>query len=273
MSYAALMVHLGAHADWHGRVRLAADLAHRFQAALIGIAGWLSSPAFAIDDIAADQDTGDAEGRNMAARLAEMGEQFRAAAEQVAHVEWRGMLDYPRTMVPREARAADLLIIGRDRVAGDPYFSLNPGNTILRAGRPVLVVPEGIDVLPAKRVMVAWKDARESRRAVTDALPFLRRADAVLLVEVCEYGAEAQSGQHIGDVANYLARHEVTVAAKAFLHTERPVAEELLRFAKDESADLIVSGAYGHSRLGEWIFGGVTRDLLATSPLCCLFSH
>lgn len=273
MSYAALMVHLGAHADWHGRVRLAADLAHRYQAALIGIAGWLSSPAFAIDDIAADLDTTDAEGRNMAARLAEMGEQFRAAAKQVAHVEWRGMLDYPRTMVPREARAADLLIIGRERVAGDPYFSLNPGNTILRAGRPVLVVPDGIDALAAKRVVVAWKDTRESRRAVSDALPFLRRADEVLLVEVCEHGTEAQSEQQMSDVSSYLARHEVTVAAKAFLHTERPVAEELLRFAKDERADLIVSGAYGHSRLGEWIFGGVTRDLLAASPLCCLFSH
>ena len=273
MSYAAMMVHLGAHADWHGRVRLAADLAHRYQAALIGIAGWLSSPAFALDDVAADVDTTDAEGEHMAARLAEMGEKFRAAAKQVAHVEWRGMLEYPRTMVPREARAADLLIIGRERVAGDPYFSLNPGNTVLRAGRPVLVVPDGIDALPAKRVMIAWKDTRESRRAVADALPFLRRADDVMLVEVCEHGAEAQSEQHIGDVANYLARHQIKVAAKAFLHTERPVAEELLRFAKDERADLIVSGAYGHSRLGEWIFGGVTRDLLATSPLCCLLSH
>jgi nucleotide-binding universal stress UspA family protein len=218
-------------------------------------------------------DTTDAEGERMAARLAEMGEKFRAAAKQVAHVEWRGMLDYPRTMVPREARAADLLIIGRDRVAGDPYFSLNPGNTVLRAGRPVLVVPDGIDALPAKRVMIAWKDTRESRRAVADALPFLRRADEIMLVEVCEHGAEAQSEQHIGDVANYLARQQIKVAAKAFLHTERPVAEELLRFARDERADLIVSGAYGHSRLGEWIFGGVTRDLLATSPLCCLLSH
>jgi nucleotide-binding universal stress UspA family protein len=121
--------------------------------------------------------------------------------------------------------------------------------------------------------MIAWKDTRESRRAVADALPFLRRADDVMLVEVCEHGAEAQSEQHIGDVANYLARHQIKVAAKAFLHTERPVAEELLRFARDERADLIVSGAYGHSRLGEWIFGGVTRDLLATSPLCCLLSH
>jgi nucleotide-binding universal stress UspA family protein len=273
MSYAALMVHLGAHADWQGRVRLTVDLAHRFDAALIAIAGWLSSPAFAIDDIAADQDTTDAEGRQMAARLAEMGEKFRAAARHVSHVEWRGMLDYPRTMVPREARAADLLIIGRDRVAGDPYFSLNPGNTILRAGRPVLVVPDGIDALAAKRVVVAWKDTRESRRAVSDALPFLRRADAVLLVEICEFGAEVQSEQRMSDVGNYLARHQVTVAAKAFLHTERPVAEELLRFAGDEGADLIVSGAYGHSRLGEWIFGGVTRDLLAASPICCLFSH
>jgi nucleotide-binding universal stress UspA family protein len=272
MSYAALMVHLGAHTDWHGRVRLAADLAHRFDAALIGIAGWLSSPAFALD-VAADVDSTDAEGEHMTTRLADMGEQFRAAARQVARVEWRAMLDYPRTMVPREARAADLLVIGRERVAGDPYFSLNPGTTILRTGRPVLVVPDGVDALAAKRVAVAWKDTRESRRALTDALPFLRRAEAVMLVEVCEYGAEAQSEQSLGDVSDYLARHQVPVSAKAFLHTQRPVAEELLRFAKDEHIDLMVSGAYGRTRLGEWIFGGVTRDLLAVSPLCCLFSH
>jgi nucleotide-binding universal stress UspA family protein len=59
----------------------------------------------------------------------------------------------------------------------------------------------------------------------------------------------------------------------AYLHTERSVCGEILRFAKDEKADLIVAGGYGRSRLGEWMFGGVTRDLVADSPLCCLFSH
>jgi hypothetical protein len=114
MSYAALMVHVGAERDLNHRVRLAADLANRFQAALIGIAGWLPSPPFAIDDSAVDEKkaTADTDQQKMTDLLAGLGEKFRAAARHVDHVEWRGMLDYPRTMVPREARAADLLVIG-----------------------------------------------------------------------------------------------------------------------------------------------------------------
>jgi nucleotide-binding universal stress UspA family protein len=269
------MVHLGAERDLSNRVRLAADLANRFQSALIGVAGWLPSPSFAIDDSAVDDKTApaDSEQQKMTALLAELGEKFRAAARHVDHVEWRGMLDYPRTLVPREARAADLLIIGRERVAGDPYFSLNPGMTILRTGRPVLVAPDSVDKLLAERIVVAWKETRESRRAICDALPFLRRAAEVMIVEVCEHGTEGESQRHINDLASYLLRHKVAVGAKAYLHTERSVAGELLRFAKDERADLIVAGGYGHSRLGEWIFGGVTRELIADSPVCCLFSH
>jgi nucleotide-binding universal stress UspA family protein len=63
------------------------------------------------------------------------------------------------------------------------------------------------------------------------------------------------------------------VGAKVFLRAEHSVAGELLRSAKDENSDLIVAGGYGHSRLGEWVFGGVTRDLLVKSQVCCLFSH
>jgi nucleotide-binding universal stress UspA family protein len=65
----------------------------------------------------------------------------------------------------------------------------------------------------------------------------------------------------------------VVVTEKAYLHTKQSVADELLHFAKDEKADLLVAGAYGHSRLGEWVFGGVTRDLMRDSPICVLFSH
>lgn len=274
MSYAALMVHVGTERDWSQRVAVAADLAVRFDAALIGIAGYLASPAFAINDAAADQGPPGADWRKLEeGRLAELGEKFRAAARHVRHPEWRGLLDYPRTLVPREARAADLLVVGQQRVAGDPYFSLNPGIAVLRAGRPVLVVPEDVGSLAARRVVVAWKDTRESRRAVCDALPLLREAEEVMIVEVCEHGEEAQSESHVKDVSDYLVRHKVIVAAKAFLHTKQSVAAEILRFARDEGSDLIVTGGYGRSRLGEWIFGGVTRDLLADSPVCCLFSH
>jgi nucleotide-binding universal stress UspA family protein len=94
-----------------------------------------------------------------------------------------------------------------------------------------------------------------------------------MIVEVCEYGMELQSQKSAEDIAGYLRRHKVTMGAMAYLHAEQSVADEILRFAKEERADLIVAGGYGRSRLGEWMFGGVTRDLLASSPLCCLFSH
>jgi nucleotide-binding universal stress UspA family protein len=183
------------------------------------------------------------------------------------------MLDYANNLVPREARAADLIVIGCKRDPDDLYYALDPGLTILRAGRPVLVVPDGIDSLVGRRVVVAWKDTREARRAVRDALPFLREAEEVTIAEVCEYGTEMQSQSDIKDVSDYLLRHKVIVAAKSTLHTKQSIANELLRFAGDERADLIVAGGYGHSRLGEWIFGGVTRDLLRSSAVCCLFSN
>jgi nucleotide-binding universal stress UspA family protein len=273
MSYAALMVHVGTEQDLRGRVRLAAELVDRFDCALIGVAGWLAVPTLGLDDHAVNELVKDTEGRKMRALLSELGTKFRASVKHLRHVEWRGVVDYPRDLVPREARAADLLVIGRERVPGDPYFSLNPGATIIRAGRPVLAVPDQVDSLAGRRVVVAWKDTRESRRALRDALPFLQNAEEVMIVEVSEGGQEQQSRTNVDDVANYLLRHKVIVGLKAQLQTRQAIASEILSVVRDENADLIVAGGYGHSRLGEWIFGGVTRDLLAKSPVCCLFSH
>jgi nucleotide-binding universal stress UspA family protein len=116
-------------------------------------------------------------------------------------------------------------------------------------------------------VVVAWKDTREARRAVHDAIPFLEEAEQVMIVTVCDSGTETQAQQQIGDIESCLRRHKVVVKIQAYLHTKRTVAGALLRFAQDEKADLIVAGGYGHSRLGEWMLGGVTRDLLSDSPL------
>jgi nucleotide-binding universal stress UspA family protein len=121
--------------------------------------------------------------------------------------------------------------------------------------------------------VVAWKDTRESRRAIRDALPFLRLAESVFLVEVAAWGADANALPRLKDVGRFLAQHEIRNVTERVLPDEPIAADVLLRFAQEQSADLIVSGAYGHSRLGEWIFGGVTRELLSRSPVCCLFSH
>jgi nucleotide-binding universal stress UspA family protein len=273
MSYAAIMVHFDASRQSQVRLRLAVDLAARFQAALIGIAGRSYLPSFLADDIVVDVNQDHAEQREMTAILADLGTKFRAATRQVKNVEWRGLLDYANSLVPLQARAADLVIIGRPADPADFYFALDPGVTIVRAGRPVLLVPDDVESLPARRVVIAWKDCREARRTVQDALPFLHDAKEVMIVEVCEHEADTQSQRRIDDVKEYLLRHKVNVGAKAYLHTKHSVANEVLRFAKDEKVDLIVAGGYGRSRLGEWIFGGVTRELLANSRVCCLFSH
>jgi nucleotide-binding universal stress UspA family protein len=106
-----------------------------------------------------------------------------------------------------------------------------------------------------------------------DALPFLHEATRVTVAEIYEQGDEKQGRRGIDDVVQYLARHRVKGEPKVILHREGSSAAQVLQLAKDEGADLVVTGAYGHSRLGEWVFGGVTQELLATSPVCCLMSH
>ena len=271
MSFAALMVHFDGKPSSYQRLRLAVDMANRFNAALIGVAGRLYLPP-SLANGNADQPKKN-EQQQMAHVLAEIGNKFRAATEHVAHVEWRGVVGDVSHVVANEARAADLIIIGRGQDLEIPYYTVDPGVAIVRMGRPVLLAPEGIESLEAQRALVAWKDTREARRAVRDAIPLLRRAEWVTVAEVCEYGSEAQTQQRMNDLEEFLFRHGVAVAEKANLHTKQPVADELLRFAKAEKADLLVAGAYGHTRLGEWIFGGATRDLLRHSPICSLFSH
>jgi nucleotide-binding universal stress UspA family protein len=187
-------------------------------------------------------------------------------------VEWRSVVGLQADVIAREARAADLVIIGNARASRDPFRALDPGSFILKAGRPVLVVPTGVTALPPRRVAVAWKDVREARRAVQDALPFLREAENVVIVEVSERAGD-QASSRLRDVANYLARHGVATVTERVLPVDATASDSLLRFIADENISLVAAGGYGHSRLGEWAYGGVTRDLLAESPVCCLFSH
>jgi nucleotide-binding universal stress UspA family protein len=101
----------------------------------------------------------------------------------------------------------------------------------------------------------------------------LHEAERVTIVEICETGEEDRAQENINDVARYLERHRISGGPKVILHREKSDAAQLIRLAQEETADLLITGAYGHSRLGEWIFGGMTRDLLATCPIFCLMSH
>jgi nucleotide-binding universal stress UspA family protein len=270
MSYATIMVHV----EWDGevdvRAQLAAKLADRFQSKLIGISAWMPRtwPIVTLDLATRETEclTGEVHSSNTKFR-AKIGIDGKG-------VELRSFLDYPTARIVREMRAADLLVIGRDFGLNDPHLYPNTGAVVLGAGRPILIVPPGLAKMEGRRVTVAWKDTRESRRALRDALPFLWKAEQIVVTEICERESEVVDSQlRLRDVAQYLSRQGMPCVADRVRPAEGTAADTLLRFVHDESSDLIVAGAYGHSRVGEWVFGGMTQELLARSPVCCLLSH
>ena len=249
MGYAAMMVHLEIDRDLEQRIQFALALADRFEAALIGVAGLPLRPALVAGGVAVYPEPSDYDLPLMAAQFDELGKKFLAQGQALQHIEWRYCADAPTELLTREARAVDLLIIGRYGT-GTRHDLLDPGAVLLRAGRPVMLVPDIVPPLALRRVVVAWKDTRECRRAVRDALPLLQQAKEVLIVEIGEDRSEADSKKALADVGRYLARHRVAITEEVWRRPRGPAGSELLRFVDEAKADLIVAGGYGHSRLG-----------------------
>lgn len=270
MDYANILVSADLGEAAPDRIRLAASLARRFDATLTGVVAHKVPAPILVRDV---YDAIDQEGRNKA-QIQAILEQARAAFERFAgdavRTDWRPCLTDSTAHLIEQARAVDLVVVSR-RGPGDEDpgpLGVMPGPVLMEAGRPVLVVPPRTAHLKAARIVVAWKDGPEARRAVSAALPVIRNADQVFVATV---GADT-GHEDAEDVASHLARHGAHVTAH-HLHTTDNDGSEILRFALMQDADLIVSGAYGRSRLREWMFGGVTRDLLDRSPLCCMMCH
>lgn len=276
-SLASLMVYVEADGVPEQRVGIAAAIAQRFGAALTGFAARALPPPFVAEGVIID-DAGPAEREALRHRLAAKESWFRnAVGPAVGEVSWQSALAPPTEALVEAARAADLVVVGVQdagaALGADPYALLDVGEVLLRLGRPVLLVPPGVGPWQGDHAVVAWKDTREARRAVADSLPLLAQSRRVSVVEIAPAGDETHARRHVEDVAHYLARHGITADPQVIAHRGHSDAEHLVDYAVNAGGDLIVAGAYGHSRLGEWIFGGMTRRLVADSPLCCLLSH
>ena len=271
MGYANIMVSLDLSPGSADRVQLAAGLAKRFEATLTGVAARPIPIPTALTNMQEDGIIRAAEERRFSEELARTRCLFdRSAGEQV-QTDWRSAEAGAGTYLIQQARAADLLVVGRHGPAdGEPSeMDVMPGPLLMEAGRPVLVVPPGIEHLSAERIVLAWKDTPEARRAVSAALPFLRRADHVHVVSV---GRDARL-KDMEDAAAHLTRHGANVTTHVLPGEPAGEADEILWFVRREYADLLVMGAYGHSRLREWAFGGMTHDVLRRTPVCSLMSH
>lgn len=281
MSYKDLLVVLDAGPAAGDRIELAAALAERFAAHLVGLyslpipqppreLGYFD-PAMLDAFFAAERERA----RDAANK---MREQFEHATRlRGVSAEWRLVPEGAEADPALHARYADLAILGQlDPDRGDAEaIGSRPEQVALASGRPILVVPyarpfENV----GGRIVVGWSATREAARAVSDAMPLLTAAEAVTVLTIDAREARRGHGALPGaDISVHLARHGVKVAVEQTISADLSVGDVLLSRAADLGADLLVMGAYGHSRLRELVLGGATRTLLRSMTIPVLMSH
>jgi len=275
MTYATAMVSLAADQSNDALLEVTGQLAGQFSGTVIGVAAaTFSPPMYFLDGAAGQQLVGEGEAI-IHKRMAELEGQFRAAMHGRAKaIEWRSALEFPARYVAREARAADLVIVGGDGNAIlDPFAIAGPSDLVLQVGRPLLVVPAAVKWLDLRGALVAWKDCPEARRAIADALPLLGKAKEVTIAGIAEEeGSQAAVRRQVEDVVGWLARHGIVARAQVS-HRCGNAVEQLDRIATDTGAGIVVAGAYGRSRFREWVLGGVTQHLIGQTVRCVLLSR
>ena len=271
MPYRTILVEFAGSGRVEARLHAAHALARRFDATLVGMHVIPSAlePAV-VQGLAAA-----CVGREMveAVRRAELTTRgrvraaFGSACGAGPAAVWREAEGDPAALLARAARTADLVVAGRGEADTAGAADL-PEQLVTAAGVPVLVLPPQA---PAGEiggtVLVAWNGSREAARAAHGALPFL--ASGAGRVVLCAVGEEA--GASLDDAAAMLGRHGVPLRTERVDGPDADAGEVLLARAAEHGADLLVMGAYGRSRLREFVFGGATRHALREAPLPVLF--
>lgn len=273
MGYKTVLVHVDQGRDAAARIAVAARIALANEAHLVGAAMTGMSPsvfAAAGLDPASPPLLLPFDALRAEASLALDAFERQVAALGVASYEKRELQEQAGPGMSMQARYADLLVISQaDRTALAPRLRADfPEYVLLNCARPVLVVPGGLPPAPMGRhVMIGWNGSREATRALTSAIPLLKEAGRVD-VAVLNPGSEGDvHGPLAGaDIALFLARHGVKVDVRT-MSGVADVGGALLSMAADAGADLLVTGAYGRSRIGEILLGGTTRTLLASARL------
>jgi len=275
MTYATAMVSLAVDQPNEALLEVSGQLAALLSAKVIGIAAAMFSPPMYFLEGAASQQLLDEGEAAIQTRMAELERRFRAAMQgRVKDIEWRSAMELPARYVAREARAADLVIVGGDGNAIlDPFAIAGPSDLVLQAGRPLLVVPASVKWLDLRSALVAWKDCPEARRAVADALPLLARVKEVTVAAIAEEeGTQPAVRRQAEDVVGWLARHGIASRVQVPESCGNAV-KQLDRIAADAGAGVVVAGAYGRSRFREWVLGGVTQHLVGQTARCALLSR
>jgi nucleotide-binding universal stress UspA family protein len=277
MAYKTILVHCDVSRGTAGRLRIAVDLADRFDGHVIGVhvRHAFQAPAFtdagpAMDSLYRTYETA------VRAEEAVAAAAFRdALGKKGPSSEWRVADGFVDEILAAEARVADLVVVGQAEPDSPP--TATPAdlaeNIAMAAECPVLIVPYiGAAKSPGRTVMLCWNDSREAKHAASGALPLLVAADKVIVL-IIDRKAGRNREEPGADVAIWLARHGVKVTVQRDSAVDSDVGGVILSRAADHDVDLIVMGIYGHSRMRERVLGGASRTLLASMTAPLLVAH
>lgn len=259
------------------RIDYAIRLSRRFGAHLTGL---YLIPAFAPPPAVGAYMTEDMEARILAGET-ERAETALSGLRRAAETEGieletrtdKGPQHEHARLLSLHGRYADLIIIGQpdDKASTE---GLDPGDVVLAAGAPVMIVPHiGAPSTTAEKITIAWNASRESARAVRDAMPLLEHAKSVNIVCFQPEKASGHGELPGADIALHLSRHDIQVDVQILEGEGIDVGNAILSHLADRDSDLLVMGGYGHSRLREAILGGATRTILQSMTVPVLMAH
>ena len=258
-----------------GPLAVAADIARRFSAAVVGVVARQASMHSAVVAVGPGGPP-ERDLEQFRERAAAAEAEFRSALSKVEDIRWRSQMTAgpPSRHVAADARGVDLIVAAVE--PGERVFpssgEIDVSDLLMRAGRPVFIAPAGAAGLKLERALVCWKESREARRAVADALPLLKACKEVDVLELVDEREIERARSRLADIGDWFARHGVEANCLA-LQLQGTEAAHLAAIARERDVDLIVGGAFGRSRMRQWAFGGVTRDLLLKADRCALISH
>ena len=276
MTFKTLMVHMKLGHTNSDLLGVAADLAKWCDVRVIGIAACQPTPLVTSD--------GYLLGTFVEEDLKEIDRELKVAETEFCAAfsgsstatDWRSATVYEAVAdyVARQCRAADLIITSSlCHAPNDTARPESPGDLLMQAGRPVLIVPRTQSTLDIGHIVIAWKNTREARRAIADALPLLALARKVTVLELASAHERARVMAQLTDVCGWLKTHGIAAEPDFLASTTGEDSAQLNAAFEASGAGVVIAGAYGHSRFREWALGGVTRDLALQATYCTMLSH
>ena len=252
----------------------AAGLATLLGAKIIGLGALEPSDAVASFAGVVDRAHSYAEARlKIETSIEGLANEFQQRIPAKLQLAWHGVIRSPNDALLALSSEADLVLTTTPRVKDvSRHRTLDAGELLMSLGRPLLAIGTETTEVSLGRIVIGWKDTREARRAVADALPLLNLAEELIILTVNE-GEDSIEPVSPHPLDGWLLQHGMKARHEVIPTDGDSAGVALQRFARTVDADLIVAGAYGHSRTREWLFGGMTRELLDAETANRLLSN